>query len=301
MNSIDTIIKFNYHLYSPHLMRNRILSPFRYVTRVIGNFYIPKLLERDNHRNKYKEVPITVSLTSFPARIENVWIVIQCFLRQTYMPKNIILWLSKNQFPNELKDIPSKLKTLIGNRFQICFVDGDIRSHKKYYYVCKDHPNDLIFLADDDIFYPSDIIERTYNEHLDNEDAVICNYGYRIRYEENILSPYNSWNRINKRTQGYDLFFGSGGGTLLQPKKMYKDLTNIDLALKLTPIADDIWLNTMCRLKQLPYVILSNGLILPVLTKSDITLAQENLGQNQNDVQINAIIKHYSHIDMNPF
>lgn len=57
-------------------------------------------------------------------------------------------------------------------------VNGDIKSHKKYLYVAMEYPNDYVFLIDDDMFYPSTLIERTWNAHINIPNSIICNYGY---------------------------------------------------------------------------------------------------------------------------
>lgn len=54
------------------------------------------------------EKKIVVSLTSFPARIKKVHIVIESLLNQTIKPDKIILWLSKEQFEHYYV-LPSKL------------------------------------------------------------------------------------------------------------------------------------------------------------------------------------------------
>lgn len=84
-------------------------------------------------------------------------------LNQTLQPREIILWLSKEQFPTT-DSLPESLKSREDDVFKIRMVDGDIRSHKKYYYVVKEYTDDLIFLIDDDIYYPTDIIERSVRE-----------------------------------------------------------------------------------------------------------------------------------------
>ena len=181
--------------------------------------------------------------------------------------------------------------------FEIRIVEGDIRSHKKYHYVSKEYHDSLIFLIDDDIYYPTDILERTMKAHQKYPDAIICNYGYHISYKENgEMMPYNSWPKEYGFSTGFDLFFGSGGGTLFKPSWLHEDLTNIDLAMKLTPIADDIWLNAMVSMTGREKVMLPNGLILPVPIKENIKLASQNKGQSQNDEQINSIMAHYNNL-----
>ena len=74
-------------------------------------------------------------------------------LHQTFLPKKIILWLSKEQF--DKKDLPDSLLSLENEVFEIRMVDGDIRSYKKSYYVLKEYPEDNVLLIDDDLFYPT--------------------------------------------------------------------------------------------------------------------------------------------------
>lgn len=51
---------------------------------------------------------IVVSLTSYPARIDTVWLTIETLLRQSMKPDELILWLADEQFPS--KDLlPKKL------------------------------------------------------------------------------------------------------------------------------------------------------------------------------------------------
>ena len=244
---------------------------------------------------------MVVSFTSFPARISNVWQVVECMLHQTYLPEKIILWLSMEQFPSE-DFVPESLRCRRSDRFDIRFVEGDIRSHKKYYYVLKEFPESFIFLIDDDIYYPTDLIEKSWKAHLAYPNRVICNYGYQIRYDTNDeLLPYKKWIR-SYRMMTEDIFFGSGGGTLLSSSMLFKDVTNINLAQKLTPIADDIWLNAMANLAGIQKILLSNGMILPTNIKDNIKLASQNRDNDQNDVQLDAVIRYYKQeLNINPF
>ena len=235
---------------------------------------------------------IIVSLTSFPARINNVWQVIICMLNQTLKPHKIILWLSKDQFP-AYESIPESLRRLENGMFQIKVVDGDIRSHKKYYYAAKEYPDDWVFLIDDDIYYPTTILERTWKAHNDYPDSIISNYGYIMTFDNSgKIDSYRRWEKCNNDSDSDDLFFGSGGGTLIKPSNLYHNLTDIDLAMKLTPSADDIWLNAMAKLARVKLHMISHGLFLPMVQKGDVRLVTTNGGQSQNDVQI-ALMEEY--------
>lgn len=79
---------------------------------------------------------LIVSLTSFPARIEYVWMVVETIKRQTVLPEKIILWLSVDQFPS-MESVPKTLLNEQNEMFEIRMVNDDIRSYKKYYYAMK--------------------------------------------------------------------------------------------------------------------------------------------------------------------
>lgn len=111
-----------------------------------------------------------------------------------------------------------------------------------------------------------------YREYNKLNDTVVCNYGYRIRYnDDGTHTSYNKWNLIYKKAIGSDLFFGSGGGTLFQPSKLCPDISKLEKALELTPTADDIWLNAMVKMAGLNICILSNGTILEIRKRSKIS------------------------------
>lgn len=278
-----------------------VLTPLRRMVRWGANKILPTYLSKSNRTAKRGSCDVIVSLTSFPARINSVWQVVECMQRQSYKPAKIILWLSKEQFPSA-ESIPQSLKERVDDVFEIRLVDGDIRSHKKYYYVLKEFPNNFIFLIDDDIYYPTDIIENSWKAHLLYPDRVICNYGLKIGYDSNgNLMPYKKWTRVYHFITE-DVFFGSGGGTLLSSSMLYKDVTDINLAQRLTPIADDIWLNAMVNLAGYQKTLLSNGLLLPINIDGNIRLSSQNRGKEQNDTQLESVISYYKDkLNINPF
>lgn len=291
MDVVDFFVDLYGVLKKNNVIVNRVLSPLRRLVRGVSNKILPTYLSQTNNRIGYEQVEeIIVSFTSFPARIGNVWQVVECMKRQTIRPSKIILWLSSQQFPNE-DSIPQSLKDREDDIFVIRLVDGDIRSHKKYYYVSKEYSDSLVFLIDDDIYYPSYILEKSVEIYKNTPKSVICNYGCQIRFDSRGYHfPYSQW--LDSDSQE-DVFFGSGGGTLFRPSDMYTDLTKKDLALKLAPNADDIWLNAMARIEGLKIVRISNRLILPIYNKEDVTLDSLNNGNSQNDIQIKAVEDYY--------
>lgn len=243
--------------------------------------------------NKHSRPQIIVSLTTFPARINKVHLVIECLLRQTYDNLRVILWLSKDQFPDE--KVPNSLKRLIEYGLEIRFVEGDIRSHKKYYYAFNEFKDSLIFLVDDDIFYPSWMVEESYNKFIQYgaKKIVIGHWGYKMLYESNgNLKSYNEWSQ-DFSIEDPNLFFGSGGGTLIRPCELYMDCCDKDLLLKLAPTADDIWLNAMCRLAGVK-VFVNLNYHMPIIIKNNVELRSVNYLENQNDVILKQISDYYN-------
>lgn len=261
----------------------------------MANIILPRVLACSYTWKGYTEKGLIVSLTSFPARIDNVWQVIECLFRQTCRPEKIILWLSRDQFPFR-ESLPESLRSRENDLFEIRLVEGDIRSHKKYYYVSKEFPESLIFLVDDDIYYPTDLIEKSVKAFKCHNNVVVCNYAHRITFlSDGSCNLYSKWKSCwGISGEGNNLFFGTGGGTLFKPVTLYQDLTNLSLALQLTPYADDIWLNAMCQLSGIKPFLVSSGNILPVKQKSKVALCSINIGESMNDKQLKAIIDYYS-------
>ena len=291
-------------LYNRRYIPSFLLTPLRFIIRRIANkvipwYYIKNRVERDLMEDIAGN--IVVSLTSFPKRINNVWIVIESLIRQTIKPNKIILYLSKNQFPSE-ESLPSTLTSRLSNVFEIIFVEGDIRSHKKYYYSFKKYPSEYVVTVDDDIIYPPDMIESLLKAINANPNSVVGRYCLTMKYDGNgQLLPYNSW-ETDYDINSENAFLGTGGGTLFEPQKLYEDTLKLNLAINLSPLADDVWLNAMIRLSGQQIRIISKELLLPIITKSDQRLTQINVYENKNDEQISMVTQYYKDkIGVNPF
>lgn len=281
----------------------RVLSPFRYIFRNIANCVLPIVLERHVEfqgitasswlLKKGHNHQLIVSMTSFPKRIANVWKVVKCLKSQSVIPDSIILYVSKSQFAS-INALPKSLLEQQDEIFKIEFVDGDIRSHKKYYYSFQRYKDELVLLVDDDIYYPRNMIESMLNAFVDHPASVICRFGYQMKYDKcgNLLD-YKKWSLFQKPCMDGSVFFGTGGGSLFIPANLYKDTCNIELALKLCPLADDVWINAMVRLAGVKIVKLSGSLLLPIFAKDDSLLCHDNVIKGENDIQIKAVDDYY--------
>lgn len=106
---------------------------------------------------------MVVSLTTFPLRIGKVHLTIQSILRQSRPADRILLWLSKEEFPEEAQ-LPANLLRLKEKGLDIRFCDN-IRSFKKVFYTAQEFENDVIVTADDDALYPENWLEGLWDTH----------------------------------------------------------------------------------------------------------------------------------------
>ena len=280
------------------LSRTNYYSAQRFILRVLSLFLVPIWFKINNFfkviiiENSNLNPNIIVSLTTFPKRISTVWIVIECMLRQTKKPDRIILWLSKEQFFN-LDILPKRLLNLQKRGLEIKLREGDLRSHKKYFYVLKDNPNDIVVTIDDDFIYPSDLLEKLFRLHCKFPSAICCHRALQIKYEGVEVLPYKKWsNKVLNEIPSYDVFFTSGGGTLFPPYCFTDEVLNSDLFLKICSFADDVWLNVMAQLnnRQTLKVTGSNDNIMPIIIRDNIELTSVNVGDGLNDIQLKELL-----------
>lgn len=193
---------------------------------------------------KKRKQKIIVSLTSYPKRINTLWITIETLLRQSMKPDEIILWLAKDQFDG-IESLPKKLQEQQHRGLTIKFCD-DLRSHKKYYYAMQEYPDDIVILFDDDMFYPYDTIKKLWDLHKKHPKDICCITTQIM--EPSFESMPSGWRNpaINEKIENSDkaqIFTGSG--SLFVPGSLSEEIFQKDLLLKICPYADDLWITFM--------------------------------------------------------
>jgi hypothetical protein len=293
-----------------HLQKIRFYSFQRFLIRKAANITLPLyfILTAQNRKHRLSDLrnhkkKVVVSLTSFPARINKLWLVVETILRQTYKPDMIILWLSKEQF-SSIDSLPKRLLKQRGRGLSIELVTDDLRSHKKYFYSFQRYPNDIIITLDDDIFYNSKIIEYLVLTNKKYPDCIVCNFASIIRHKNQEILPYNEWNVIDEKFGPTKKLIPIGaGGILYPPNSMYKDVLNDTLFKKYCFFADDIWLNIMSRLNNTLIVKTDYfSYYLPVLYKFNTKLTTLNVLQGLNNEQLQKTRNYYiSNHNVDPF
>jgi hypothetical protein len=249
------------------------------------------------------EKRIIVSLTSFPARINRVWIVIESLLRQQRKPDMIILWLSIEQFPT-MEALPQSLIGLQKRGLILRLCNDDLRSHKKYYYAMKEFPNDYIITVDDDVIYNSKILSFLLTLNRKFPLAICCNHATYISVRNGEICSYTNWQRVEgEHYPSFEIMAIGIGGILYPPSSLAQDLFNDGVFKKNCFQADDIWLNVMARLCGTMVAKTSyDSFYLPIINYKNVTLASKNLNENLNDLQLKSIRKFYvNHYGGDPY
>lgn len=241
---------------------------------------------------------LIVSLTTFPQRIYDIDVVLFSLLNQTVKPDKIILWLSREEFPNLEQDIPVHILNMkkFGIDIEFC---NNLYSYNKIIHSLKKYPNDLIVVADDDVYYEYNWLEKLYNAYLENPNYIHCHRAHKIQFDEdgNIL-PYTKWIECvesGNTNISFSNFITNVGGVLYKLEFLYKDVFNDKLFMELCPKADDIWCWAMAVLNGTKIHVVKDNInkIIEVGYDYYVKLWHVNKLQNFNDVQLNNVFDYY--------
>ncbi len=292
------------------LCKLRYYSCIRFLVRSTANVILPIYFRiTKGNKNRYlnncskTKGRIIVSLTSFPARIGRLWLVIETLLRQTIQPEKIILWLAEEQFPG-FYTIPKNLIRLQKNGLEIRICPGDMRSHKKYYYALQEFPDDIIITVDDDVFYDLRLIEYLVESYNKFPNCVSCNHCSEIKISNGKIQPYILWKDYSSTgCPSYKIFTIGIGGVLYPPRIFNSMVFNSKVFMKYCEMADDIWLNVILKLSGAMAVKSNyNSCYLPVMNFRNFTLSSINVNKELNDKQL-VLVRNYctENLGIDPF
>jgi hypothetical protein len=277
--------------------------PVKHYSKLIENFFLSEDL-RAKHREKNTTSGIILSCTTFPAKIKYFEYTLFSVLRQTIRPEKIFLWLSEDEFPAKEASIPESLKRFFDYGFEIRFVKGKMRSYHKLVHAIREFPGHAIVTFDDDVYYRPDWLETLYKTYLEHPKDIAAHRAHRVVFKNGYIVPYSNWPPGTDRAS-YLNFPTGVGGNLYPPRSLFKDACNPDLFLRLSPAADDIWFYVMALLQKTKIRRVQNGsnkafdfdYILDDEYKAIPRLADINVKNSQNDVQLKNILEHYNLYD----
>lgn len=274
------------------------------IMKLFVNIFFPivySVKKIDNNKSKSVPEKIVLSFTTFPPRIDTVWQTAYTLLNQTVKVDHVILWLAREQFES-LDTLPDSLKRLKKYGLEIKFCD-DLRPHKKYYYAMQEYPDAIVITVDDDVYYPSFLVERLYSKHQEFPDAICCNWAHLIKKSnDGKILPYNKW---EKGVSGFDdkpsFSLNQVGyeGVLYPPHSLDSRCFDKDLLCKLSLNADDLWLKAMSYLHGTK-VVRANDVAyryFGILKSQKVALNTSNCGQNKNDEAIEKITTYFPELE----
>jgi len=263
----------------------------------IVNYFLPFIytinpLKPKLYASHSRERELIVSLTTYPARIEKVWVVIETILHQKVKPDRIILWLYIGEFQD--KNLPKNLIKLTKRGLEIRYCDVNMKPHKKYYYTIFENPDADVITVDDDIFYPRDLVQNIIYYKNKYPGSIISPIVHEITIERGKIKPYTQWKKVRANTEPRksNLFIGAGG-VLYPAGCLSKDVFNLEVILGDAIIVDDLWLKLMSIKRGTKVASIAgeypSGFI-PLFHRNDNPLTRENLAGGNNDRMFNSLL-----------
>lgn len=238
------------------------------------------------NQTERRDVPIIVSLTSYPARFSSIGLCLKSLLRQNRRPDRIIVWLGSDTAESDVTPEMRRFEDL-GVEYRID-PDHNYKSHKKYYYAMREFPDAIIVTADDDLIYPKNWLKTMIKAHRKYPDCVVCRRTHLIRKNGEEILPYNQW--IDQcrsiHTPSFSLVGTSGSGKLYPPHALDERALDPDAFMRLCTNADDLWVKCMEVLAGKKAVFAKNWKVDLRSTRhsQSESLASGNVGRGENDL-----------------
>lgn len=242
-----------------------------------------------------RDVPVIISLTSYPARMNSIMYTLRSLMTQTVKPDKIILWLTEGQYPRREADVPLEILNLRKYGLTIGWYDRPIRSYTKLIPALQQYPDAIIVTADDDIQYRKDWLEGLYKAYLNEPQMVHCYFSHKISMTDDGCTPYNEWLDVKTESTSYDNLLLGVGGVLYPPHICYTDVCHEDLFMECAPSEDDLWFWAMVVMNNSKIHVIhnENSATIPVPNvNNEFALYNEN-SLGRSDISLQKIINRY--------
>lgn len=227
-----------------------------YVNRFLSEIFLCKVLLKKGFKKNAvpHQLPkkLIISLTSHKPRFATLFPTILSLLQQNIAAETIVLWVSSDDYSQVPKSIMNLKGTVndSGTIFEV-METVDIGPYTKIIPTLESFDEQFVVTVDDDIYYPDWWLQHLLEEYEGNDKEIICYLAHQITFDKttNAINPYNEWETNKSKNVDPYLGFPLGVGGVLYPPNCLNDLvTNHDLFLKESPMADDIWLFWMARI-----------------------------------------------------
>lgn len=233
---------------------------------------------------------IILSLTSYPQRFSTLEVCLKSLLLQRLKPDKIIVW-----YDCEDAQITPRMREM--ERYGVSFkhVELNLKAHKKYFYAMQEYKEDIVITVDDDVIYPSTMVQSLIKTHEKYPDCVCARRVHKIVYNSSGIQPYNSWiDCCHSEKAPSEHLLATGVGGILYVPCLFTDNNMFDAnqIIEYCLGADDIWLYCFERKLGIKVVwapcIVEAGYVIKKAQKT--SLMNINTLQNQNDYYLNKVM-----------
>lgn len=202
---------------------------------------------------------LTVSVTSYPARMGTLAASLQTVFDQTRKPDEVILWLADAQFPGMEAELPEEIRAWIGEGKLTLRWCEDLKPHKKYFWMLQENRDGLTVTVDDDLCFAPDMLEMLTLSFIRHPETVSAMRVHLMAVaEDGKLLPYARWvmeTDAEPDRPGQDLFATTGAGTLYPPGLLGERFFDRQAILDTCLMADDLWMKANELMDGIPVVL----------------------------------------------
>lgn len=271
---------------------------YSFLTKMDNKLILEEKLSENPINIEEREEKVIVSMTSFPARINYVYIAIKSLMLQTYKPDRIILWLAEEQFPEKM--LPENLTSLEKYGLEICWMKENLYGHKKYFWpLMQQKENELVITYDDDLIYAPNSIEKLIKTHKKYPRCIVCNRTQALKYDQsgNVVNPgrWDTISDIGLKKPSFKLAPSTGGGCLYPYGTMSKELLNINDIKEIALRGDDMWVMFVATQSGTPIIKTCkfHKSFSVVANSQEQQLSTKNIINNEYEETLNRLIEKF--------
>lgn len=239
-------------------------------------------------------IPIILSITSIPERVELFLGALGWLAQQTVRPQATVIWLGEEQFaPAARRALAARFPLPAGVELRY---RPDLGPQTKLLYALREFPAMPVVTADDDIIYPPFWLEQLYASYRAAPEHTHCYRAHMIRLtDEGGLAPYREWGWLAPGVRGpSQLLFPTGTcGALYPPGALDAQVFDLDSMRQLCPTNDDTWFKAMALLRgTAAQKVCATSLEFPHIPGSERRMLW-TINADRNDDQLAAVFARY--------
>jgi hypothetical protein len=239
-------------------------------------------------------IPVILSITSIPERVELFLAELGWLARQTVRPRATVIWLGAEHFPPAARRALAEgfpLPDGVEIRYR-----PDLGPQTKLLYALREFADLPVVTADDDVICPPSWLEELYASYRAAPGHIHCHRAHQIRLTaEGRLAPYSEWTWQSPGVRGpSQLLFPTGTcGTLYPPGSLDARVFDLAAMRRLCPTNDDTWFKAMALLRgTAAQKVRETSLELPHIPGSERRMLW-TVNAGRNDDQLAAVFTHY--------